>query len=126
MIDLLAVGLGGFLGAITRHKISLWFVHNFSNSFPFATLLVNCIGCFIIGFMLYFTSNSISLSVQMKRFIITGFLGSLTTFSAFGYATYDLFKNNEPYLAGLNIAGNIIIGLISVGAGHFIAKSFSS
>lgn len=102
------MGLGGFLGAILRYAIALFFM---SSGFPWATLLVNLLGCVTIA-SLSFAKNP--LPPHILLFLIPGFLGAFTTFSAFGLETIRLFQTQQWSLALLNIFLNVFLGLLSV------------
>ncbi len=105
------IGIGGFLGAISRFLISWGVTNSFGNSLPFGTLSVNVIGGFIIGgLFIYFEQN---VAPEYKAILITGFLGSLTTFSTFSLETTMLIQQSHYIKAALNIFLNVFL---SVGA----------
>ena len=113
---ILAIGLGGFLGAIAR----AYAVH-FTNThipieFPSGILLVNLIGSFIIGILFAYFSHY-TVSVNLKAFLTTGFLGALTTYSTFAIESYLLF-GTSIYLALTNIALNLFGTIIAAGSGY--------
>ena len=97
------VGLGGFLGAVSRYSVGLILP---TTVFPWATLVVNAIGCLAIAIL-----AARALPTHVSLFLIPGFLGAFTTFSAFGLETMRLLQNNQPWLAAANIAANLFIGL---------------
>jgi len=106
----LAVGLGGFVGAILRFGISGWIQRTFASPFPFGTLGVNILGSFIIGFLfLYF--QYINLSMHQKAIFVTGLLGALTTFSTFSWETLLMLQEGLWSRAILNIALNVSLCL---------------
>ena len=107
---ILAVGFGGFFGAILRFTIS-GYIQKLSNStFPFGTLGVNILGSFIIGFLfLYF--QYVNLSLNQKAIFVTGLLGALTTFSTFSWETLFLIQEGLFGKALLNIFLNILLSL---------------
>lgn len=112
----LAVGLGGFCGAIVRFYVAVEMVKYFPNEIPLATLLVNIIGSFCIGllialFMIY-TPNEL-----VKLFLITGFLGALTTYSTFAIESFILL-NTHIWYGLLNIALNVFGSIIAAGSGY--------
>ena len=115
---ILAIGAGGFLGAIAR----AYSVH-FSNKyipldFPMGVLLVNIIGSFIIGVLFaYFTHFTVS--DTLKAFLTTGFLGALTTYSTFAIESYLLFGTSS-YLAITNMILNLFGTIIAAGSGYKI------
>lgn len=75
----IAVGLGGALGAVTRHATSLFFARWGGGALPLATLAVNTLGCFLFGLL----TTRTTLHETSRLFFMTGFIGSFTTFSTF-------------------------------------------
>ncbi|RUM45310.1 MAG: fluoride efflux transporter CrcB [Hydrogenimonas sp.] len=104
---LLAIGTGGFIGAILRFLISGWMQKLFPSFFPIGTLSVNVIGSFIIGFSaLYFEQV---IAPHQKALIITGMLGALTTFSTFSLETVTMLQNGLWGRAFANITLNTLL-----------------
>jgi fluoride exporter len=101
-MNFLFVGLGGFLGAISRYAVGLLLP---VTDFPWATLVVNAVGCLAIAIL-----AARALPTHISLFLIPGFLGAFTTFSAFGLETVRLLQS-QPWLAAANIAANLFIGL---------------
>ena len=118
---LLAVGMGGFTGAIARFTLSGW-VQKVSNStFPFGTLSVNILGSFFIGFLfLYF--QQINLSPTQKAFFITGLLGALTTFSTFSLDTVLLMQQELYLKAFSSVVLNIFLSIGATLLGMLVFK----
>jgi CrcB protein len=118
----LAVGFGGFLGAITRFYVGVQMVKHFPHEVPLATLAVNIAGSFIIGiliaiFILY-TPNTL-----LKLFLVTGFLGALTTYSTFAIESFMLLNSNFWY-GILNIVLNLFGTIIAAGSGYKLITFF--
>ncbi len=109
----LAVGCGGFAGALARYALSGWLIRRF----PMGTLTVNVIGCLLIGLLLAFSVRAKWPGEIALAFWVTGFLGALTTFSTFGYQTVVLLRQHDPTTAVLNIALNLGLGLLGVWLG---------
>ncbi|CAA6811463.1 MAG: CrcB protein [uncultured Sulfurovum sp.] len=122
---LLAVGIGGFIGAVLRFSISHW-VNTLSNSsFPFGTLSVNVLGSFFIGFLfLYF--QQVNLSLYQKSLLITGLLGALTTFSTFSLDTVLLIQEELYIKAFSNVFLNVILSIGATLLGMIIFKRIYS
>ncbi|QDT36514.1 fluoride efflux transporter CrcB [Stratiformator vulcanicus] len=120
-LALLAVGFGGAVGAIARFLVSLWARRLFPDYAPLGTLLVNVVGCLLIGYLGTLAMRS-QLSPELKLLLVTGGLGSLTTFSTFGYETLEYVTDFKRWdLAALNVALNLLLGLAAVAAGRQIA-----
>ncbi|QOP46202.1 fluoride efflux transporter CrcB [Sulfurimonas paralvinellae] len=104
---LLFIGAGGFFGAISRFLIATN-VQKFSGSFfPYGTLSVNVLGSFIIGFAAMFFAQSVQ--PEYKAFVITGFLGALTTFSTFSLENVNMLQDGEFTSFGINIFLNVTL-----------------
>ena len=119
--QILLVGLGGFIGAASRFGVGRLFASYYTSSFPWATLFVNAMGCFAIGFYIQAVKNSPTFPSR-DLFFVVGFLGSFTTFSAFGFETIQLIKTNHMLLGLLNIFGNMLLCLIAVYVGIHLAS----
>lgn len=120
MVEILSVGLGGFLGAISRYIISMQASRLFTGRIPIGTLFVNILGGLLIGFILELNSKTNVISPQMKLFLTTGLMGGLTTFSTFSYETVGLFSDGSYISAMVNIILNVILSLIGVVIGKSI------
>lgn len=122
LTNILAVGLGGFFGAITRFYVGVEIVKHFPHEVPFATLTVNIVGSFIIGLLiaLFITYTP---SIILKAFLITGFLGALTTYSTFAIESYVLL-NNHFWYGILNILLNVFGSIIAAGSGYKLISYF--
>lgn len=119
MIRLLLVGSGGFIGSIFRYLLS-GFVQQSSKSvgFPYGTLAVNIIGCFLIGFLSQLAETRGLFTTESRAFVLVGILGGFTTFSAFGNETFNLWRDGENILALINVAGQLVLGLGAVWLGR--------
>jgi len=117
---ILAIGIGGFFGAISRFLISTFLQKAVGSFFPIGTLGVNIIGSFLIGFLILYFENIIS--PNQKALLITGFLGALTTFSTFSYETIIMLQNDLYFRAFANILLNVVLSLLATVAGIIIFK----
>ena len=125
-MHLLAVGLGGFVGAVARYGISGW-MHRLSGGlFPIGTLTVNVLGCFLIGLFMTLVQTREWLEPNQRLLLITGILGSLTTFSTFGYETLELLRYGHHKLLVMSVIGNVVLGLAGVFLGRLTATLLAS
>lgn len=123
MKHILAIALGGAFGAVCRHLVNQYCSRS---SFPWATLTVNVIGCFLIGLLLTLRAADASRwSEYTHSALAIGFLGALTTFSTFGFQTHDLFSTQQHGLGLLNIGSNMVLGLLAVFGGIELARWMS-
>ena len=122
MINILYVGLGGFLGAALRY-ITSGVVERFATRpYPYGTFVVNMVGCLLIGFLAGAAESREIFTPASRAFVFTGVLGAFTTFSTFSYETMGLFQNGQTSPAMLNLGLQIILGLTAVWGGIQIAK----
>lgn len=124
MMQLLAVGCGGFLGAVARYGLSSYLSRWPGAGLPLGTLTVNALGCLLVGVLMTVVAQRESLSPEMRLILSTGFLGGLTTFSTFGQETIELMRSGDLRLALLNVSLNVVLGLLAVLAGVSLARVF--
>ncbi|NTV62322.1 MAG: fluoride efflux transporter CrcB [Oscillochloris sp.] len=119
MLHMLSVAVGAAIGANLRYGISLWAARRLGTAFPYGTLLINVLGCLVIGALLTLAATRFQLSEPLRLFLVTGLLGGFTTFSSFGYESYTLIIGGNWLLALLYVAASVIVGLLGVflGAG---------
>lgn len=116
------VALGGALGSVSRYLLGTW-TQTLSKSidFPYGTLTVNLIGCFLIGVLSQLAETRGAFPAESRAFIFIGILGGFTTFSSFGNDTINLFRDGEMLNALVNIGANVIVGLLLVWLGRTVA-----
>uniref|UniRef100_UPI0040479334 fluoride efflux transporter FluC n=1 Tax=Aliarcobacter sp. TaxID=2321116 RepID=UPI0040479334 len=119
---ILAIGLGGFLGAIARAYAVHFTNKHVPLEFPLGILLVNLLGSFLIGVLFAYFSHY-TVSINLKAFLTTGFLGALTTYSTFAIESYLLF-GTSIYLAVTNMALNLFGTVIAAGSGYKLIQFF--
>ena len=98
---ILVVAAGGALGAVLRYLNAKLFTHIFGSPLPWATLIVNVLGCFLMGLAYEYLLNKWNVSDSMRLFVMMGFLGALTTWSTFSMETVLMLHYGE-YLKGLS------------------------
>lgn len=106
ILVLVAVALGASLGATFRWAISYWL--NPLSSLPFGTLFVNLAGAWLIGVLVAFFAETPTISAFWRLFLVTGFLGSLTTFSTFSVENVTLLLNGQYGLALIHIVSHVV------------------
>ena len=123
LLNLLFVGLGGFIGASLRYATGL-FVGRFITDaqFPYGTFVVNMVGCLLIGFIAGVTDSRELMNDTSRAFVFTGMLGAFTTFSTFSYETMGLLQNGQTSPALTNLGLQIVLGLLAVWVGIQLAK----
>ncbi len=122
MLNVLAVFLGGGIGALSRYLTGILFMRNFHFNLPLATFLVNIVGCFLIGFLYIIFIDRQEINPALKFALTIGFCGGLTTFSTFSLEIFEMLKNAQFLQAFLYAALSVIICTISVWIGVSCAK----
>ncbi|XTI72194.1 fluoride efflux transporter CrcB [Acidithiobacillus sp. AC3] len=117
------IALFAILGAWARYGQSLLVQTVFGRNFPWATLSINVMGCFIMGFLFFETLERISLSPELRTGMLTGGLGAYTTFSTFSLETLVLFENGEPVKALLYMFSSLFLCVAAAFAGAWISRS---
>lgn len=114
------VGVGGGAGSIARYGVSALAA---GCRFPLGTLVVNVAGCGLAGVFAYFLVERGTATQVHRHLIAIGFLGGLTTFSAFALDTAVLTRDGDTRLAALNVAANVGLSLLAVWGGWAGARA---
>lgn len=122
--SILTIGLGGALGAITRHGLNSGIVAFVKAPFPYGILCINVLGSFLIGVFAAVFAGGWNPGKLGQMFIVTGFLGGFTTFSAFSLDTMTLMTRGEYESAALYVSASVILSLAAVFAGSYLAWKF--
>jgi fluoride exporter len=122
MLKIVLVAVGGSIGAITRYLVSNWAAERFGAGFPYGTLIVNVIGCFIIGAFMTVTTERLIVSPYWRLLVTVGFVGGLTTFSSFSYETFRLLEDADLMVSFYNIGLNLILGFFATWLGISAAR----
>ena len=131
-MEALLIMIAGSLGALSRWGVGKLVRHHLDSiSFlrlagPLATLFVNVLGCFLLGLAMQLLLATDAIPRSCKAAITTGFLGAFTTFSTFGYETFDYLKDGQWSIAAINVAANLTFGLLAVWAGIVLGKALIS
>jgi CrcB protein len=123
MKELLLIMGFGAIGALSRFGVTKAANQLFGAGFPYGTLIANVAGCLIIGFIIPLSAK-MAIPKYLISGIVVGFLGALTTFSSFGYATFDLFSEGAYGPALGNIGLNLVLGLFAVWLGVLSSRIF--
>jgi len=122
-----AAMLGGGFGSLARFAFGAWMVHHHPDAkMPWATLGVNLAGCLIIGLIYGWVADRWFMGIHLRYFLVTGFLGGFTTFSAFSIETDLLFRRGESLLAWVYILISVGGGLVLAWAGERISAALST
>jgi len=118
---LLLIGTGSFIGGVLRYSISQFIQTKFLSTFPFGTLGVNIMGCFVIG-LVFALSERTNMSPEMRLFLATGICGGFTTFSAFSNETFSLMRDGQFFYASAYITSSVLFGVLATFFGYSLLK----
>ena len=119
--NIIAVGAGSFIGGIARYLVSLA-MKGISKGFPWATVLVNLLGCLIIGLLWGFLSRNASESTSWGLFLTVGLCGGFTTFSTFSKEALTMLQTGQIWGFASYIALSILAGIALVALGYYIER----
>ena len=122
-MNLVIIGIGGFIGAIARYVIASWIGQKWGRSFPLGTFFVNVSGSFFIGLFMTLLTERFMANPQWRLLLVVGFLGAYTTFSTFEYETGSLIKDGEWIIAAMNVTLSVFLGFAALKIGEIIAKT---
>ena len=123
MREVIVIGLSGALGSISRYLASGFAYRIFGEQFAYGTIAVNIIGCFALGMVMEISLVTDLLPRTLRLAVTIGFLGAFTTFSTFGYETHQYMESGSWWLAFLNVAGNVLFGIVAVWAGLALGRA---
>lgn len=122
MLNMIVVGLGGFIGAVCRYLIGLIPINEVT-VFPIKTLIINIVGCIVIGIITVAATKNNALNPQVLLFLKVGVCGGFTTFSTFALETAELIKNGNSLMAFAYMLGSVIVGVgVIFAIEYFTAK----
>ena len=124
MKNLLLAGMGGFIGTCLRY-LSNALIYRLLNypDFPYGTVLINVLGCLIIGLLSGLAESRGAFTPEVRIFIFIGILGGFTTFSTFGYETFNLMRDGQFLMATTNVLLQVFLGLAGVWLGYNFSRS---
>lgn len=120
--SIIIVGIGGFLGSISRFLVSRYFqIHTLTN-FPWGTFTVNILGSFIIGLVYGLSERGNLITPEWRLFLAVGFCGGFTTFSSLANDAFMLLQGREFLYFSAYTAASFFIGLLAVFVGRYIIQ----
>ncbi|MBA2719442.1 MAG: CrcB family protein [Chloroflexi bacterium] len=121
----LLVGVGGFLGAISRYSVDLLVSNAVGTRFPLGILIVNVSGAFVLGVLFAVTDRgALPDAIRLPAFV--GFIGAYTTFSTLMLDSWRLGQDGALLAAVANLAGSVVLGMLAVGAGLAVGRIVGS
>lgn len=127
MTRVLLIGLAGALGTLSRYGVGLWAGRTLGTGFPYGTLIVNVVGCFLIALIYQLALSTTLISPTLRLTLTTGFMGGLTTYSTFNYESTDLLRQRawaEGFLnIGVTLVACFVAGLLGLALARRLAGS---
>jgi fluoride exporter len=124
--NVVAIAAGAVPGSLSRYHLTEWTKAKFGTKFPYGTFIINLTGCLAMGFFFTVSKGITGYPKELDLLIRTGFLGSYTTFSTYGFDTLALWRSKNTVATAFYWAGSAILGLGAVIIGVTIAKLFVS
>ena len=122
-LTLLSIAAFAALGAWARYGQTLLVQSLFGREFPWATLSINVLGSFLMGFSFFLTLDRVNLSPELRVGLLTGGLGAYTTFSTFSLETLTLFENGEALRAVLYILASVALSVFAALLGAYLSRN---
>jgi len=120
--QVVAVAIGGALGALSRYWVVGFVSRLFERNFPYGTLAVNVIGSFLIGIGYIVIVQRLQVASEWHAVLMVGFIGAFTTFSTFSLETVSLLQEGRLAVAMTYIFSSVLVCLLATAAGMLLAK----
>lgn len=119
---LLYIGSGSFLGGVARYLTARVVQNSIASSFPLGTMVVNLVGCFLIGLIFGLSERTNLINQEWRIFLTVGFCGGFTTFSTFANENLNLLRDGNFFHFSLYTGLSIFLGLVAVFLGNALTK----
>lgn len=111
------------VGAFARYGQTIAVQNVLGRAFPFATLSINVLGSFLMGFLFFETLERVHVSPELRTGILTGGLGAYTTFSTFSLESLNLMENGEMLKAGLYVGSSVVLSIAAAIFGAYLSRN---
>lgn len=125
-LSILAIAIGAIPGAVSRYYLTEYCKRFLGTNFPYGTSIVNFTGCFLMGFCFTWFKEIDGFPPELDLLVRTGFLGSYTTFSTYGYETLTLWKNRQFAATLLYWLGSAILAVVGILLGQSLASTIAA
>jgi fluoride exporter len=122
MHKLLWIAAAGALGTLARYALSGWVQKNAGTAFPWGTLAVNALGCFLFGLVWALCEERLLIRPEVRMIVLVGFMGAFTTFSTFAFETGEFLNNGQWLMAAANIVVQNVSGVVCILLGWAAAR----
>ena len=117
-----AVAIGGALGSLARYALSSYIFDISSHNFPYATLIVNVLGTFVMGILFVVIVERSAMPAEMRSLLMIGFVGAFTTFSTFSLDALGLWQNGHIFMSLVYMLATIILCLIAISSAIWLTR----
>lgn len=124
MMQIIGLSIGGIAGTLSRYFLSASMNNLFFAGFPFGTMTVNTLGCFLIGVFIVIIEEKMMIPADMKILLVVGFCGSFTTFSTFILEAAHLIRGGDSMRALYYVGGSLLLGFIALWIGVKFTRIF--
>ena len=121
---LLVIGSGSFLGGIARYLTARLVQNSFASAFPYGTMVVNLLGCLLIGLVIGMAERTNLINDEWRLFLTVGFCGGFTTFSTFANENMTLLRDGNFFYFAVYTGLSVFLGLAAVFFGNALTKIF--
>lgn len=122
MLNCFFIFIGGGIGSVLRYIAKIFIDKHISLYYPYATLFVNVVGSFFLGFVTAYFLNKTSIPSEIKLFMTVGIAGGFTTFSTFSLECFTLIKNEHAPIAVFYMLASVVLCVLSISAGYALAS----
>jgi CrcB protein len=123
MTKLLWIAAAGAFGSLARYGLQGLVQRQAASLFPWGTLAVNVLGCFLFGLVWALAEERGAMSAQARTVLLIGFMGAFTTFSSFAYETVQLVRDAQWLLAAANVAAQNVLGFVALVLGIAVVRA---
>ncbi len=118
--------VAGGIGCLARYGLAGFVQRLYGGEFPLGTLIVNLLGCLLFGFVWTLADDRLVISGETRFIILTGFMGSFTTFSTFAFESNVLMRDSEWLYFSGNLLLHMVVGLLAINLGMVLARFAST
>ncbi|MEW5976692.1 MAG: fluoride efflux transporter CrcB [Acidobacteriota bacterium] len=122
MIKIFYLGVAGFIGTLARYFLQGAVQQLWGSGFPYGTLVVNVVGCFLLGLLNGLFTGRYLIDPLWRNSLTIGFCGAFTTFSTFAYETHQLVSTREVLLASGNVVLSLLLGFFFLWLGIVVSR----
>lgn len=119
---LVVVGIGGFIGTVSRYLISRFFELSYGSVFPWGTLIVNILGSLLLGIIIGISEKGNFMNQEVRLFLTVGICGGFTTFSSLSYDAFNLLRQQDWIRFSLYASLSLFLGLLAIYFGRLLIK----